>query len=131
VDIFDLGHQCAIIIGSDTPGLPRAYLSEAIAALERFDCVVGPTEDGGYYLIGARRDIRGRLDNLFADMVWSTETVMAETMERAAATNLKIHCLPQWYDIDTQADLSRLQLELAERSIDKAVCSRTRSLLLD
>jgi rSAM/selenodomain-associated transferase 1 len=101
------GYAGAIAVGTDSPTLPTAYLRGACAAIRdaAVDLVVGPAEDGGYYLIGLRAPAPG----LFADMPWSTETVMAETLARARRLGLRHALLPRWFDVDRSEDLARLR----------------------
>lgn len=93
-----------IVLGTDSPDLPSALLDEARAALETNDVVLGPAFDGGYFLIGLTR----RAPELFSNIAWGTERVLAQTLERAAACGLQTHLLPFWYDLDEVADLRRL-----------------------
>ena len=104
------GHPGAIAVDSDTPTLPREFLQRAVDCLMRPgpDVVLGPTEDGGYYLIGVRAAHRA----LFEDMPWSTSAVLEITLRRAAAAGLQTVCMPTWFDVDTPDDLRRLQAEL-------------------
>ncbi|HEY7542414.1 MAG TPA: TIGR04282 family arsenosugar biosynthesis glycosyltransferase [Methylomirabilota bacterium] len=104
------GHAGAIAVDSDTPTLPREFLQRAVDSLLRPgpDVVLGPTEDGGYYLIGVRAAHR----SLFDDMPWSTSAVREITLRRAAAAGLQTACMPAWFDVDTPDDLRRLQTEL-------------------
>jgi len=97
------------VIGSDVPTLPSAVLEAALDRLAGADLVLGPSEDGGYYLIGLREPRAA----LFADMAWSTEVVFDETMRRASALGLDVGLLPAWFDVDTPADLERLEASLA------------------
>jgi rSAM/selenodomain-associated transferase 1 len=105
------GHGGAVAIDSDTPTLPVVFLQQAVdlVATPDIDVVLGPTRDGGYYLIGLRVMHR----ELFEAMAWSTSAVLAETIRRADAKGLRVACLPPWYDIDTPEDLGRLRTELA------------------
>jgi uncharacterized protein len=105
------GHRGAIAIDSDTPTLPVAFLQQAVdlIATPGVDVVLGPTEDGGYYLIGLRAIHR----ELFESMAWSTNAVLPETIRRADAKGLRVTCLSPWYDIDTPEDLGRLRAEVA------------------
>jgi rSAM/selenodomain-associated transferase 1 len=103
------GHRQAIAINSDGPTLPPVYLRQAVAWLADVDAVLGPSEDGGYYLIGLTRPRPG----LFEDIEWSTARVTRQTLARAEALGLDVSLLPPWYDVDTAADLDRLQAELA------------------
>jgi N-glycosylase/DNA lyase len=97
--------KVVIAIGSDSPTLDPARVEEAVDALERHDVVLGPTEDGGYYLIGTRRPEAST--GLFRKIPWSTGNVARATLERAAATGLSVALLPPWYDIDDPASLRR------------------------
>jgi hypothetical protein len=95
---FARGHQAACVLNSDSPTLPPAFLVEAARVLaapgERI--VLGPSTDGGYYLLGCKQ-IHARL---FEDIAWSTEAVARQTLERAAELGLAVHMLPVWYDVD-------------------------------
>jgi hypothetical protein len=84
------------------------------------DAVLGPAEDGGYYLIGMRQQQPG----LFTDIEWSSPRVAAQTLERAAAAGLTVAQLPSWYDVDTPAGLERLRKELVARPLVVAPCTR-------
>ncbi len=100
------GHAGAMAVDSDTPTLPARFLQQAVDCLANPgpDVVLGPTEDGGYYLIGVRRPHR----ELFDAMPWSTPEVLEVTLRRAAAAGLRAACLPSWFDVDTPDDLERL-----------------------
>lgn len=99
-----LGYGPRIVIGSDAPDLPVAFAEEAFRALEQgHDAVLGPAEDGGYYLVG----VRGGYGSLFADIPWSTEQVLQVSLARAAASGLSALQLPPWYDVDSYRDLFR------------------------
>jgi rSAM/selenodomain-associated transferase 1 len=101
------GHAGAIVIGTDSPTLPTAYLRRACDAIRdaAVDLVIGPAEDGGYYLIGLRAPAAA----LFVDMAWSTATVTAETLARAGRLGLRPALLPSWFDVDRGEDLARLR----------------------
>jgi rSAM/selenodomain-associated transferase 1 len=103
------GHPQAIALNSDGPTLPESRLRQAFARLDGADVVLGPSEDGGYYLIGLKQ----ACPELFRDIEWSSERVTAQTLARAQAMGLSVALLPPWYDVDTSADLDRLQGELA------------------
>jgi rSAM/selenodomain-associated transferase 1 len=104
------GHPGALAMDSDSPTLPVAYVLEAARTLElgAADLVLGPTDDGGYYLVG----LGASWPTLFRDIPWSTPRVLATTLERAGALGLRVHLLPRWFDVDTEADLRRLHAEL-------------------
>lgn len=105
-DLLRGGHAGALAIDSDTPTLPTDFLRQAIdlVVTPGIDVVLGPTEDGGYYLIG----MRTVWPSLFAAMPWSTAEVFPETIRRAEAHGLRVACLPSWFDVDTGDDLDRL-----------------------
>jgi len=119
------GHAGAIAVDSDTPTLPRAFMQQAVHCLSRPgpDVVLGPTEDGGYYLIGVRR----AHPELFDAMPWSTSAVLDVTRHRAARIGLRATCLPPWFDVDTPEDLDQLRKTLREDAATPA--SETRRLL--
>ena len=106
------GHEGACLINADSPTLPPALLAEAADWLlsRRCDVVLGPADDGGYYLIGARQVHR----DLFTGMTWSVDTVFDETMARAGRMGLAVHVLPSWYDVDDAASLAVLRAALFE-----------------
>ncbi len=98
------GHARALLIGTDAPGLDALRLRQAARALDGHDAVFVPALDGGYALVGLRRPA----PTLFADIAWSTATVMAATRERATAAGLRVAELPPVADIDQAADLRHL-----------------------
>lgn len=108
-DMLALGHAAACVLNSDSPTLPTAYLAQAahllLAPGERV--VLGPAEDGGYYLLGAT----AAHAHLFADIAWSTEKVAATTRNRIHELNLDLVELPTWYDVDDRHALARLNRE--------------------
>jgi rSAM/selenodomain-associated transferase 1 len=123
--LLGAGHSGAIAVDSDTPTLPGDFLQQAVHCLSRPgpDVVLGPTEDGGYYLIGVRRAHR----ELFDGVPWSTSDVLEVTLRRAADAGLRAACLPSWFDVDTPDDLERLRTVLDAGTTTPA--SRTRLLL--
>jgi uncharacterized protein len=104
-DVFSRGYSRAIMIGSDCPGLPAGYISQALLELESHDVVLGPTRDGGYYLIAFKED--SLREDIFHGIVWSTSRVFVETMSRIEDAALSVSILPQWEDIDELDDLRR------------------------
>ncbi|OGL11752.1 MAG: hypothetical protein A3I14_00695 [Candidatus Rokubacteria bacterium RIFCSPLOWO2_02_FULL_73_56] len=124
-DLLARGAPAAIAVDSDTPSLPAAFVQMAVDRLAdpAVDLVLGPSEDGGYYLIGMPR-VHGAL---FAAMPWSTPDVLAETERRARAAGLRVVRLPVWFDVDTAADLERLRAALARG--EGAPAPATRALL--
>lgn len=112
VELFRRGHGAACVLNADSPTLPPSFLARAAAALaEPGDrAVLGPSSDGGYYLLGLKQHHA----RLFADISWSTERVAAQTLERAAEIDLPVHVLPTWYDVDDADALTTLRGELFE-----------------
>ena len=110
-DFLGNGYDAALAIDSDTPTLPLAFLEQALALMRTpsVDVVLGPSEDGGYYLIG----LRALHPELFEGIPWSTSEVLAETVRRAEGKGLRVARLPEWYDVDTPGDLERLKAALA------------------
>jgi uncharacterized protein len=98
------------LINSDSPTLPLKVLRTAVSLLaQQGDRVVlGPSQDGGYYLIGLKRPHR----HLFERIAWSTADVLAHTIKRAADIDLPVELLPMWYDVDDAATLHLLSQEL-------------------
>jgi hypothetical protein len=103
VQAFKRGAGAAIAIGADCPGLDGACLTEAAQRLGQTDVILGPAADGGYYLIGLRRPA----PQLFADIAWSSEKVMRQTLARIKASGLSVHLLPVREDIDDRESLLR------------------------
>lgn len=103
------GASCAIAIGADTPGLPRRLLDDAHRALARADAVLGPSEDGGFYLIGLRRCPPG----LLAGLPWSRSNTFLRTLARFRTFALRTEVLLPWFDVDRPRDLDLLEDLLA------------------
>ena len=116
-DLLAAGYGAACLVNSDSPTLPTALLVEASRALavpgDRV--VLGPADDGGYYLIGLQQPHR----RLFEDIAWSTEHVFRQTLDRANELALDIVTLPRWYDVDDLDSLRHLQTEIATSAAAK------------
>lgn len=95
-----------ILIGSDIPDLPAGLLIRALHSLESHDAVIGPSSDGGYYLIGFSQD--HFLPEAFDDISWSTDSVFKQTLDVLRGYACNVHILPKWFDVDTEADLNEL-----------------------
>ena len=110
--MLDTGHDGAIATDSDSPTLPAENLQEAVDRLAAgcADVVLGPSDDGGYYLIGSRQLHRA----LFDAMPWSTPQVYEETMDRAARLGLRVTSLAPWYDVDTPVEFERLRAQMEQ-----------------
>ncbi len=111
---FEEGFRKVVVVGSDLPGLTSDHLSEAIAALDERDAVIGPASDGGYYLLGLSRPL-----DLFQRIPWSTPEVITRTLERFAALGVEPVRLGSLNDVDEVEDLPpdyRLEYRSARRS---------------
>ena len=114
------GYSPAIALNSDGPTLAFQNLLCALERLRDADVVLGPSEDGGYYLIGLKKAQPG----LFQGIDWSTKRVTVQTLARAEDLGLAVAMLPQWYDVDAAADLWRLLDDLARLPGDVAPNAR-------
>lgn len=109
-DILSCGFGAVCLIDSDSPTLPASALRAAVIELGREGerVVLGPSEDGGYYLIGMKR----AEPRVFERITWSTGSVYTETVERAHEAGLELVELPKWYDVDDAVTLAMLEREL-------------------
>jgi rSAM/selenodomain-associated transferase 1 len=109
-DIFRVGFESACLIDSDSPTVPiRAYADAARLLSQPGDRIVfGPSDDGGYYLIGMKQPHR----RVFEDIDWSTERVAEQTLQRAAKIGVRVELLPTCFDVDDRVTLRRLCEEL-------------------
>ena len=100
---FAMGFEIVLLRGSDTPDLPGRAMTEAREQLAAgpAEVVLGPSRDGGYYLMG----LKGPHPELFQGIPWSTGAVLEATLSRAQELSLQVHLLPAWTDIDTYGDL--------------------------
>ena len=100
-ETFRRGARRAAVIGTDVPWLHRGLVAEAFSALDAHDVVLGPTSDGGYYLLALARPQPA----LFQGIAWSTSSVLTSTLDRAASLGLRVRLLPELPDIDTLDDV--------------------------
>ena len=122
---FARGYKNVAILGSDSPTLPLKNIDEAFEKLSKSDLVLGPSEDGGYYLIGLTHAHRG----LFDKIEWSSSSVMQATIERAEKLRLQYKLLSVWYDIDTKKTLMRAAEEEKNGMIRSLLEKHSESLL--
>lgn len=108
------GYRKAAIIGSDLPTLNATRINLAFEKLDSSDVVFGPTNDGGYYLVGMRQP----LSALFENIPWSTDSVFAKTMEVANSNHIPVALLPQESDIDTIEEVRQLWTQWKNRVAD-------------
>jgi uncharacterized protein len=115
------GFEQVAIMNSDGPTLPLSSLIAAFEALGNgADVVLGPADDGGYYLIGLKQPA----PRLLREVRMSTSTVLADTLALAADEKLAVSLLPAWYDVDDMVSLERLQAELATAPAEIAPWTR-------
>jgi len=118
------GYERAIIMNSDSPTLPSDYLSQGFDMLsDGTDVVLGPCDDGGYYLIGIKKPT----PRLLREVQMSTPTVAEDTIVLAKKEGLHLVTLPTWYDVDDTASLSRLVEEIEHH--DSQTAKHTRQFL--
>jgi len=111
-DILAIGYGAVCLIDSDSPTVPGEAYAQAVEALRRPGdrVVLGPSNDGGYYLIGMKKAHR----TPFERITWSTASVLDETLERCREAGLEVVLLPTWYDVDDAATLDILKAELLD-----------------
>ncbi len=104
------GHDSACVLNSDSPTLPTSFLARTadILAQPGDRAVLGPAEDGGYYLLGVKQAHAA----LFEDIDWSTQHVAEQTRAQARRVGLALTELPPWYDVDDRASLDRVAREI-------------------
>jgi rSAM/selenodomain-associated transferase 1 len=126
-DLFNCGFDSVCLIDSDSPTVPAENFQQAVELLSSGDdrVVLGPSDDGGYYLIGVKKPHR----HLFEQIDWSTERVLKQTIESATKIGLEVKLLPAGYDVDDGASLRRLCEELLGEQADNSVAPSTRNFL--
>jgi rSAM/selenodomain-associated transferase 1 len=120
-ELWRRGHHRLVLIGSDLPVLRLEILREAFKYLDAPDrrAVLGPSQDGGYYLVGMNQAI----PEIFSGMAWSHDRVLADSLVKLRELRINFALLPDWFDIDTMADLQRLRG--LDDSIGSAIMKRT------
>lgn len=108
-EAFSKRQKRVLLIGADTPHLPRGRIKQAFDALKQHDLVFVVSEDGGYCLIGASRPV----DPLMVDIEWGSSRVWKQTKKKIDELNWSVCQLPSWYDIDRQEDIARMLADLA------------------
>jgi rSAM/selenodomain-associated transferase 1 len=108
-DACAAGARQVLLVGSDLPLLASSLLSDAFAALESHDVVFGPSEDGGYYLVGVNAHAVAAATSLFHEIAWGSDSVLAHTLSAADALGLRTTLIARAFDIDTREDLLRLR----------------------
>ena len=117
-DLWQRGHSKIVLIGSDLPPLPLAILHDAFTRLNstKRQVVLGPSRDGGYYLVGMNRPT----PQLFENMTWSHDRVLAQTIKKLTSLGIGYDLLARWFDIDSLDDVRRLR-GLTEPAIRQAM----------
>ncbi len=126
---FSLGFSPFIFLGADSPTLPTSFITQAFDSLTSggAEIVMGPTEDGGYYLVGLHKPAPGLFDNID----WSTASAYQQIVANAARLKLRLRALAIWYDIDMPTDLSRLRAEVIANEQAQTLAPNTYRWLLD
>ncbi len=126
-DLFKCGFDSVCLIDSDSPTVPAENFAEAVELLSTSDdrIVLGPSDDGGYYLIGVKKPHR----HLFEQVDWSTERVLNQTIQRATEIGLEVKLLPSGYDVDDADSLRRLRNQLLADKTSSDVAPYTREFL--
>jgi rSAM/selenodomain-associated transferase 1 len=117
------GFRRVVLIGSDNPTLPLEPIRQACLALDDHDLSIGPTVDGGWYLMAMGAAHLG----VFSNIDWSTPRVYAQTLARAERLGLRAHAVREWYDVDEPPDLERLRRDLL--SLPHGVAPNTRVVM--
>lgn len=108
-DTFAAGYERAVLIGSDLPDLPSQIINAAFKCLDQCKASIGPSRDGGYYLIGFTT--RGFTPQIFHGIPWGTDRVFDLTRNKFIDHHVSYHTLPVWRDIDTKEDLSLINFD--------------------
>lgn len=124
-DAYQKSNLPVIVTGSDLPLLDIDIFTEALAGLKERDIVIGPSEDGGYYLLGMQKPER----SLFDFKNWGNDSVLEQTIREARKHNLKSHFLPEVSDVDTFKELLELRAKLINKNIDLNYPKHTRDLI--
>ena len=128
------GYTKILLVGSDSPTLPTSYISKASTRLDLCDVVIGPSTDGGYYLIGfSATNIAMTVPFIFEEIAWSTADVFQQTVASIQSLKATIGLLPPWYDIDTAEDLAFLHAHISAMRLagETVQAVRTESLLTE
>lgn len=108
------GAERVVLVGTDSPNLPLVEVQEAFEHLRTTDVVIGPSRDGGYYLIG----VAERVPPIFEDMPWSGPELLKATTSRLQAAGIAFETLDPWYDVDELFDLHQLIDDLRDEQDD-------------
>jgi uncharacterized protein len=123
--LAQIGHKSIVLMGGDLPPVPLRYFTDAYAFLDAANqCVVlGPSRDGGYYLVGCNQPV----PEIFQGMTWSHSQVLAQTRDKLTSLQIDYHLLASWFDVDTPDDLRYLE-SILDASLEQRM-PKTLSLL--
>jgi rSAM/selenodomain-associated transferase 1 len=116
--LFNIGYHKVLLIGADSPDLPLHYIREAISMLNFYDLGIGPTEDGGFYLIGSRKPLSNQI---FQGIDWGSSTVLKDTLNNVQKLKINYFLLNTWYDIDDKEGLDRWKNKLTKSLKNKYI----------
>jgi rSAM/selenodomain-associated transferase 1 len=125
-DRFAHGLARVLVVGSDHPTLPPAYLQQVLQSLTESDISFGPSRDGGYYAVAVRRQSWPRASATFQNIPWSTGDVLERSLELARRAGLKVSLADEWYDVDRAEDLELLRRDLRPDSAVAEFLRKTR-----
>ena len=128
------GYTKILLVGSDSPTLPVSYISTAFTLLDSRNIVLGPSTDGGYYLIGfSVETVETTVPHIFKDIAWSTTDVFQQTVAHIRSLKATLGLLPPWYDIDTAEDLAFLYAHISAMRLagETGQAVRTESVLTE
>jgi len=117
------GYEKILLLGSDSPSLSMKMIDDAFELMDEQGVVLGPSLDGGYYLLG----VCGGAPDIFSGIEWGSGSVFYETVERLKKNSMKYFILPYWYDVDTIQELRYLSIQLA--TSPDGFCPETRKVL--
>jgi rSAM/selenodomain-associated transferase 1 len=117
--VLSQNNRKAIIIGTDIPDLSKEIILEAVNALDESDLVLGPSHDGGYYLLGLNKVYA----DLFEDIEWSSNVVFSSTISKTKSANLKVKKLQMLRDIDTKDELDNWMMQTDNLELKKKILS--------
>lgn len=131
---IEQGYTKILLVGSDSPTLPIGYITKAFTLLDSQDITLGPSTDGGYYLIGfSAANVAMTVPFIFEEIAWSTADVFQQTVARIRSLKVTLGLLPPWYDIDAAADLAFLHAHISAMRLagETVEAVRTESLLTE
>ncbi len=127
-DCFARGFARVLVVGSDHPTLPPAYLQQVLKSVAESDIGFGPSRDGGYYAVAVRRQSWPHAGAAFQDIPWSSDAVLARSFAVARRAGLKVSQADEWYDVDRPEDLELLRRDMRPDSAVAVFLRKTQEL---